>query len=130
MARKLTIAVAGAMLALPPLALAASLGLLVGGSLGTGAAPVTACDTSFTVGYTTLGGNVTTVTVGDIADPACEAGDLSVTLVDSAGAAVASGGPTPVPTDGDTAAGSVAVSVSPQPTAESVAGVRIVVAGP
>ncbi len=92
-------------------------------------AAVVPCDTVFSVTYTTSGGKVTTVTVGGIADPACEGGQLKLTLL-GGGATLGSGGPVTVPTDAGTVDNSVAVSVSPQPNAWLVDEVAVVVAGP
>ena len=89
-----------------------------------------ACDTSFSVAYTTSAGAVTNVTVGDISDPACEGGSLSLTLTGSTGASIASGGPQVIPSDADADPDSLAVAVSPQPVADQVAGVRIAITGP
>ncbi len=111
-------------------ALAAGVGIS-GTKLGGGNIPVVACETDgFTVGYTTSRGNVTAVTVGAIADPGCEGGSLSVTLTDSAGASIATGGPQTVPTDGDTTDNSMALTTSPQPGAAQVAGYHVSIAGP
>ena len=113
------------------LASAAALGGVNTGRVGAGNAALVACDANgFTVTYTTVGGNVTAANVADIADPGCEGGDLSVTVTNSAGDSIASGGPSSIPTDGDTSPNSLAVSVSPQPTAEQVAGVHVAVVGP
>ena len=109
---------------------AASFGIttsLVGG----GDTPVPHCDTDgFTYGYTTSRGNVTAVTVGGIADPACEGGNLSLTLTNSAGSGIASGGPQVVPTDGDAVDNSMIVSTGPQPAASQVAGIHVSIEGP
>jgi hypothetical protein len=113
------------------LASAAALGGVNGDRVGAGDAAIAACDANgFTVTYTTVGGNVTAATVADIADPGCEGGDLSVTVTNSAGDSIASGGPSSIPTDGDTSPNSLTVSVSPQPAAEQVAGVHVAVVGP
>jgi hypothetical protein len=109
---------------------AAALGGIAGGQVSAGDAPITACDTGFTLVYTTLGGDVTAVTVNGIADPACEGADLSVTLTDAGGGAVASGGPASVPTDGDAADNSLVLPVSPNPAAEQVAGYHVSLVGP
>lgn len=127
--RKALVSIALALTVAPTAAFAASLAL-ADGSLAAGAAPVVACDSGFTISYTTSGGNVTGVTVGDIADPACEGGALSVALTDSGGAAIASGGAVTVPTDGDASPDAVTVPVNPTPAAESVAAVAVVIAGP
>ena len=107
---------------------AASLSL-ASGNLHAGNAAVQSCDSSFTPTYTLSNGTVTSVTVGGIADPACEGGQLSLTLL-SGSTPVGSGGPVTVPTDADTVDNSVVVPVSPQPAAPSVNAVRIVVVGP
>jgi hypothetical protein len=113
------------------LASAAALGGVNSDRVGAGDAAIAACDANgFTVSYTTVGGNVTAATVADIADPGCEGGDLSVTVTNSAGNSIASGGPSSIPTDGDTSPNSLTVSVSPQPAAEQVAGVHVAVVGP
>jgi hypothetical protein len=100
-------------------------------SVSAGNEAIVACDSDgFSVTYTTSGGNVTSATVGGISDPDCEGGALSLTLTDAGGAAIASGGPQTIPTDGDTSPNSVAVALAPTPAAELVAGFRIVVTGP
>ena len=109
---------------------AASLGGLPTAVVGAGDAAIPACDASFTVGYTTSHGNVTSATVGDVADPACEGGQVRLTLVNAAGSAIGSGGPTAVAPDGDSVPNSVSVAVSPEPAAEQVAAVRVSVVGP
>lgn len=129
MVRKATLVAVGAAVLTPPLALAATLGI-VNGEIGSGTAGVPSCDTSFTVAHTTSRGNVTTTTIGDIADPDCSGGELYLTLTDSTGAGIGSGGPVAVPSDGDAVADSVAVPLSPTPAASGVAGVRITIVGP
>ena len=109
---------------------AASLGGTSTPTVGAGDAAIAACDSAFTIDYTTSGGNATAVTVGDIADPACDGGELRLTLANASGAEIASGGPTTVPTDGDSTPGSVTVAVAPNPAAEQVAAVHVSVAGP
>lgn len=110
---------------------AAGLGPVASGLAGSGDQAILACDTdALTIGYTTVGGDVTSATVGDVADPGCEGAELLLTLTDAGGASVASGGPVAIPTDGDTSPNSVPVSLSPQPAAELVAGYRIAIAGP
>ena len=106
--------------------------LLIGSSkLAAGNTSVVACDTDgFTHSYTTSRGNVTAVTIGGIADPACEGGTARATVTNSAGASIADGGPGTVPTDGDTLDNSVTLTTSPQPAASQVAGIHIVVEGP
>ena len=111
-------------------ALAAPLGLQTA-PLGAAAAPVLRCDEDgFTYAFTTSGGNVTAVTVGDVADPGCEGGVLRVTLTGGGGGAVASAGPATVPTDGDSAANAVTLATDAQPAATGVTGVRAVLEGP
>lgn len=113
------------------LASAAAFGGITSGRVAAGNAAIAACDgNGFSVSYTTVGGDVTAATVADIADPGCEGGDLSITITNSAGDSIASGGPSSIPTDGDTSPSSLTVSVSPQPAAEQVAGVHVAVVGP
>ncbi|MGH3006810.1 MAG: hypothetical protein ACRDOS_13125 [Gaiellaceae bacterium] len=113
------------------LASAAALGGISSDHVSAGNAAIAACDgNGFSVSYTTVGGNVTAATVADIADPDCEGGNVSITITDSAGDGIASGGPSSIPTDGDTSPNSLTVSVSPQPAAEQVAGVHVAVVGP
>lgn len=110
---------------------AAALGGISSGQVGAGYAPITACDaTGFMLAYTTVGGNVTAVTVSGIADPGCEGGDLSLTLTNTGGASVASGGPQAITPDGDTVENSVLLSVNPNPPAEQVSGYHISLVGP
>jgi hypothetical protein len=115
--------------ALPVVAAAANLGVTAA-KLGAGGATVAACDGAFTETYTTVSGNVTSVTVADIADPACEGAELSLRLTDTAGASIASAGPATVATDPDTSPNSVTVAVGGQPDADAVAGIRISLTGP
>jgi hypothetical protein len=112
-------------------ALAAAFGITTS-KLGVGTTPVLSCDANgFTETYTTLGGIVATVTVGGIADPACEGGALRLTLTDAGGDSIASAGPLTVPADGDTADNSLTFpSVSPQPGAAQVTRIHISVSGP
>ena len=113
------------------LASAAGLARLHSGGAGGGSAAISRCDPDgFPVAYTTSAGAVTAVTVTGIADPACEGGRLSLTLTDAAGAGIAGGGPQLVPVDADSTSDSLVIAVSPQPAAETVAGVRLVVVGP
>jgi hypothetical protein len=109
---------------------AASLGGILPQAIGAGGTAIPACDTAFSVTSTTAHGNVTAVTVGDVADPACEGGELSLTVTNAAGSVIASGGPVTVPADGDTSPDSVAVPVAPNPAAEAVAEIAISVVGP
>ena len=109
---------------------AASLGGLWSRTLGAGSATVAACDSNgFTASYTVVSGNVTAVTVDGIADPACEGGQLSVTLTHS-GTDIGSGGPQTVPTDGDVANNAMTVALSPQPAADQVNSIHIAITGP
>lgn len=119
--------------AVAPLAFAAanSLGGLSTTKVGSGNSVIAACDANgFTPSYTTSGGNITSVTVSGIADPGCEGGSLKLSVVDSAGVSLASGGPLTIPTDADTIDDTVTVTVSPQPSAASAAGVHMSVVGP
>lgn len=127
--RVIIAALGAASAAMVTLASAATLGGLEASVLGAGGGPIPRCDSSFEIQPTTSGGNVVTVTVGDIAD-ACEGGDLSLTLTGSGGSVVASGGPTGIPTDGDGLPSSVVVSVTPPPPAEQVANGHVSVVGP
>lgn len=110
---------------------AASLGGATSTKVGSGQAAIVPCDADgFTPTYTTSGGNITSVTVSGIADPRCEGTTLKLTVVDGSGAAIASGGPQAIPTDGDTIDNSMVVLVSPQPAAAAAAGVHISVVEP
>ena len=101
--------------------------VLSSAKVGGGNTSAVACDTDgFTPSYTTSRGNVSAVTVGGIASPACGGGALRVTVTNTSGASIATGGPQTIPA-GST---SVAVSLSPQPAASQVAGVEIIVEGP
>jgi hypothetical protein len=109
---------------------AATLGGLSPSRLGAGAATAAACDTNgFTVSYATSGGNVTSATVGGIADPGCEAGELSLTLANGA-ASVGGGGPVTVAADAGTVDNAVTVALSPQPPAAQVNRVHVSIVGP
>jgi hypothetical protein len=120
-----------AVFAVASVAAAASLGGVGSPALSAGNGAIAACDPDgFTVAYTTSAGNVTAVTVSGIADPGCEGGALSVTVTDSGGVGLASGGPQTIPADGDALDNSVALPVSAQPPAESPAAVEIAIAGP
>jgi len=100
-------------------------------TLGVGNGAVPHCDVNgFTHSFTTSRGNVIGVTVGDIADPACEDGDLQRTLTNAAGDSVASAGPQTVPTDGDGIANSMTLPTSPQPAAGQVLGIHLNLKGP
>lgn len=117
-----------AILATTVVGFAATLGIGAD-DLAAGDAVIAECDDSFSHTFTTSGGNVTHVTVDGIADPACEGGELSLTLTKD-GVAIGSGGPETIPTDGDTADNSVAVAISSPPTAADVNGIHTVVVGP
>jgi hypothetical protein len=120
---------ASAVAAFVGVALAATVGL-TSSRTGSGNVAVVACDDAFTQGYATSGGKVTTVTVGGIADPACEGGSLSLRLTDAAGDSIASAGPQTVPADGDTVDDLLVLAASPQPNAGQVGGIVISVVGP
>jgi hypothetical protein len=129
--RVIVLILTAATLASVCVASAAVLGEISGGQVGAGNAPIAACDsTGFTLAYTTVGGNVTAATVSGIADPGCEGGDVSLTLRNSGGAGIASGGPHTITPDGDAAENSVLLSVSPNPAAEQVSGYHISLVGP
>jgi hypothetical protein len=131
MRRLILVTVAAVTVLSASLASAAALGGVGSDRVAAGDAAIPGCDgNGFTVTYTTVGGNVTAATVADIADPGCEGGDLSVTVTNAAGESIASGGPSSIPTDGDTSPDALTVSVSPQPAAEQVAGVNVAVVGP
>ena len=105
-------------------AAAASLGGLITHELGAGSASVTSCDgDGVTASYTVASGNVTQVTISGIA-AACSGGQLRLTLANSSGTSIGTGGPVTV------SATSHAVSVSPTPAAASVAGLHVVIVGP
>jgi len=99
---------------------AASLGTNAA-SLGAGGAAVQRCDTSFTRSLTVSGGNVTQVTIGDVAS-ACNGGQMRVVLTNSPNDEL-SEGTAPVGSP------SVGVSVTPVPVG-SVRNVHVVVVGP
>lgn len=100
-------------------------------SVGAGNAVVPRCDANgFTYAFATSRGNVTSVTVGDIADPTCEGGVMHVTLTDAGGSSLASAGPQVVPSDGDGLPNSMSLSTSAQPSAGQVAGIHVAVDGP
>jgi hypothetical protein len=112
------------------IALAATFGL-TSAALGAGEASVSRCDTDgFTITYTVTVSLITSVTVAGLADPGCEGGSLTVTLTDSSGASVGSGGPTTVPTDGDTSPNSMTLSVAPTPVETTVVGIHASLDGP
>jgi len=128
--RAVVLVAAATVVASASVALAASLPL---GSapVGAGTAAVPTCDANgFTYSFTTSGGNVTAVTVEDIADPSCENGVTRITLTDSGGASLASAGPQAVPTDGDGLPNSMTLSPAPQPPAGQVSATHVSVSGP
>jgi hypothetical protein len=111
-------------------AAAASLGLGTSAALGSGGAPVARCDDNgVAVAYTTVGGNVVSVTVSGIADPGCEGAALSLQILNSSGTSIASGSAT-VAADGDAADNSESVTVSPRPAAEAPTVVHVSLVGP
>jgi hypothetical protein len=112
-------------------AFAAGLGGLSADDLGGGSDAVESCDSDgFTPSYTTSAGNVTAVTIDGIADPGCEGGSLYVTLADSTGAGIGSGGPQIISTDGDALDNSATVSLTPQPAGSQVTRIHVAVTGP
>jgi hypothetical protein len=111
-------------------AFATSLGGLTPGTAGARGVAVTACDTNgFTMSYATSGSNVTSATVGGIADPGCEGGQLSLILANGT-TSLAAGGPATVPTDAGTTDSAVTVTLSPQPAAAQVNRVHVSITGP
>jgi hypothetical protein len=112
---------AAAVFAGPIVALAASLNIT--SSLGAGNNAVASCDTSFGATYTTVSGNVTAVDVTGIASQ-CIGGALSVTLTNTAGTALGSGGPATV------SGATRSVSISGSPDGDLVTGIRISIEGP
>lgn len=109
---------------------ASTLGGLSPRGLGAGTAAVAACDTNgFTVAYTLASGSVTATTIGGIADPGCEGGQLRVTVA-NASASIGSGGPVTVPVDADTVDTSVTVALTPQPAAAQVTRIHASIVGP
>ena len=122
MRRGLILILAVTLFAGPAGAFAASLGG-ISGTLGAGQGGVTSCDTTFGVNYTTVSGNVTSVSVTGIA-AGCAQGALSLVLSNSAGASIGSGGPVTI--SGATAN----VSISATPDADLVTGIRISIEGP
>jgi hypothetical protein len=127
--RGVAAALGAAAAAFATFASAATLGGLEASALGAGGGPIPRCDSTFDLAPATSGGNVVTVTVGDVAD-ACEGGDLSLTLTGSGGSVVASGGPTAIPVDGDGLPSTVIVSVLPTPPAEQVVSGHVSMVGP
>ena len=105
--------------------------MLSSASTGAGDAPVAPCDSDgFTPSYTTSHGNVTAVTVGGVADPACEGGTIEATVTNAAGSSIATAGPQVIPADADNVPDSVTLTTNVQPAASQVAGTQILVEGP
>lgn len=111
-------------------AAAASLGGLAPDHVTGGQAVVGSCDDAVTVSYSTQGGNLSSVTVSDIADPGCEGGSLELQALDSSGATISAAEPAPVAADADTAENAVTLSLSPQPSAEQVSATAVSISGP
>src|SRR5688500_14987219 len=93
-------------------------------TLGNGNAGVSTCDTSFTYTYTTSGGNVTSVDVGGIADPACVGGQLTLSLTNGSGTRLGGGGPVTIPGGGSVSVPTTSVD------GELVGGARVAIVGP
>jgi hypothetical protein len=106
------------------LAAASVIGAVSAGKVASDVATISACDIDgFTISYTTVGGNVTSVTVGGI-DSRCNGGTLKLAVVDSSRTSVASGGPVTV------SGSSATVSVSPNPAGSVPGGVDVAISGP
>lgn len=119
-----------AIVAAPVIGAAATLGVDPG-ILGAGSADIAPCDTNgFSESYTTSSGNVTSVAISGIADPACEGGELKLTITNSAGVSIGAGGTVTIPTDGDTVDNSVNVPIASGPFAGNVARLYISIVGP
>ena len=104
---------------------AAAASLVVdGASLASGSDAVEACDDDFHFAFNINDGEITQVTVSDIAS-LCGGGALSITLTDESNAVVGSGSGT-VPPGG----GSLAVSISPHPATSSVYHEHVAIVGP
>ena len=126
---KLIIVGALAFLGTAGCALGAGLGPVVASTVGAGHSTVASCDSDgFTISYSTAAGDVTQAVIGGIAEPACAGGELSLTLADATGAAIASGGPVAVPDMSDP--GEVTVPLAAEPYAGDVAGFQVVIVGP
>jgi hypothetical protein len=125
MVRRVAPVLAAAAVGLLALAYGAAASLGIGSaSLGAGDAAVQRCDTSFTRSLTVSGGNVTQVTIGDVAS-ACGGGQMTVVLTNASGAKVGDGS-AGVPSGG----GSVTVPIDEQPSVGSVRNVHVAVVGP
>lgn len=94
--------------------------------LAVGETSVAECDDAQTARYATESGQVTAVTIGGIADPACAGGRLSVTLT-AGGTSVASGGPVAIPPDADEDDDAVTVAVTPEAVAAQVDRVDVLI---
>lgn len=115
---------AGAAIAATTAGAAASLGGVTTTDLSVGTALVASCDgDGVGLGYTTSAGIVQSVTVTDVA-AACSSGQLWIVLADASGASIGAGGPVTV------SGASVAVALTPQPPATSVAAAHIAITGP
>jgi hypothetical protein len=104
---------------------AAAASLVVdGASLASGSDAVEACDNDFHFAFTVSDGEVTHVTIDDIASP-CGGGELSITLTDESNAVVGSG-------SGTVASGSssLTVPISPHPSVSSVYHEHVAIVGP
>ncbi len=131
MSRLLILMIASTLLAGCVVGSATSLGGLVSPHLGAGGAVVTGCDADgITTSYATTAGMVTEVTVGGLADPACEGAALSLTLAGAGNAGIGTSGPTTIPPDAGTIDNSVLMPISAQPNAAAVVGVHVIVEGP
>ena len=109
---------------------AASLGGIQGAVAGDFQA-IAECDSNgITVTYTTSAGNVATAVLSGLADPGCEGGRAYVSVFNSSGTRITSGGGVTIASDGDTSDNSAAVPLSPNPTAETVASYRLIIVGP
>jgi hypothetical protein len=109
---------------------AASLGGLDPDRLTGGQGTVASCDSAVSVSYATQGGNITSVTVGGIADPACEGGSLTVQALNSSNTSISGAGPATVTTDADTGDNTVTLGLSPQPNAEQVSATAVSITRP
>ena len=110
---------------------AAALTSVTGGPVGSGSAALAACDPDgFSAAYSISGGTIAAVMVNGIADPACDGAAVRVAVVDSSGAALATGGPVPVTPDPDSLDGGATVPVGGSPAATNARRVEIVLEGP
>lgn len=131
MVKTLVVSVAAAIAAASACVASAAMLGVGSAAIGAGDNAIPHCDDNgFTHSFTTSRGNVTAVTVGDISDPACEGGDMQLTLTNAAGDSIATAGPQTAPTDGDGLPNSVSLVTSAQPGASQVSGIHISVEGP